>query len=85
MFLSPAVENALNPQVSLEMKDYDVNLIKYLSKGLSYNDIILILEKQHIKPRSLSSIEKRLNKLKVDFKANNVIHLVAIAKDLGLI
>ena len=85
LFLSPSVENALNPQVSLEMDDYDVNLIKYLSNGLSYNDIIIILEKQNIKPRSLSSIEKRLNKLKVDFKANNVIHLVAIAKDLGLI
>ena len=30
-------------------------------------------------------IEKRLNKLKVQFKANNAIHLVAKVKDLGLI
>jgi len=85
LFLSPAVENALKPQASLEIGDYDINLIKFLSEGLSYNDITIELEKQNIKPRSLSSIEKRLNKLKLDFKANNVIHLVAIAKDLGLI
>ncbi|CDF77725.1 two-component system response regulator [Formosa agariphila KMM 3901] len=85
LFLSPQVENALNPQSSLEIQDYDINLIKYLSQGLSQNEISALLEKQGIKPRSLSSIEKRLNKLKDDFKAANVIHLVAIVKDLGLI
>ncbi|MGC1633782.1 MAG: response regulator, partial [Gelidibacter sp.] len=36
-------------------------------------------------PNSLSSIEKKLNKLRIQFKANNAIHLVAIVKDLGLI
>jgi hypothetical protein len=32
-----------------------------------------------------SSIEKRINKLKIYFKANNNVHLIAIAKDLGLV
>ena len=44
-----------------------------------------ILKENNIKPSSLSSIEKRLNKLRIDFKANNAIHLVSTAKDLGLI
>ena len=35
--------------------------------------------------QTVNSVEKRLNKLKDLFKANNAIHLVAIAKDLGLI
>jgi len=38
-----------------------------------------------ITPNSKSTIEKRLNKLKIYFKANNPAHLVAIAKDLGLV
>ncbi|MDW5289128.1 response regulator [Formosa sp. PL04] len=85
LFLSPQVENALNPQTCLEIQDYDIELIKQLSLGLSQSEISKQLEEQNITPRSLSSIEKRLNKLKDDFKANNVIHLVAIVKDLGLI
>ncbi|WP_159022163.1 response regulator [Formosa sp. L2A11] len=85
LFLSPQVEHALSPHTSLEIKDYDINLIKYLSLGLSQNDISKLLEEKNISPRSLSSIEKRLNKLKDDFKAKNATHLVAIVKDLGLI
>ncbi|MBP1838715.1 response regulator [Formosa algae] len=85
IFLSPQVQNALSPHASLEIQDYDINLINYLSQGLSQSDISTLLEQQNITPRSLSSIEKRLNKLKVDFKAKNVTHLVAIVKDLGLI
>ncbi len=34
---------------------------------------------------TLISIEKLLNKLLIDFKTNNDIHLVATTKDLGLI
>ena len=34
---------------------------------------------------SNSSIEKRINKLKTYFKANDNVHLIAITKDLGLI
>ncbi|WP_299776487.1 response regulator [uncultured Formosa sp.] len=85
LFLSPQVENALSPHASLDIQDYDINLIKYLSMGLSQSDISKLLEEKNISPRSLSSIEKRLNKLKDNFKANNVTHLVAIVKDLGLI
>jgi hypothetical protein len=36
-------------------------------------------------PNGSSSIEKRINKLKIYFKANNNVHLIAIAKDLGLV
>ena len=85
LFLSPEVAHALNPQTCLEIQDYDIELIKYLSEGLSQSEISEMLKTRNIKPRSISSIEKRLNKLKDDFKAKNVIHLVAIVKDLGLV
>ncbi|MFT7333979.1 MAG: hypothetical protein ACI81S_002202, partial [Sphingobacteriales bacterium] len=55
------------------------------SKGMSQDEIRHLFEQENISPSSLSSIEKRLNLLRVQFKAKNAIHLVAIAKDLGLI
>ncbi len=85
LFLSPQVENALSMKTNLEIDDYDIELVKQLSLGLSQGEISSLFEKKSITPSSLSSVEKRLNKLKDQFKANNAIHLVAIVKDLGLI
>jgi DNA-binding NarL/FixJ family response regulator len=84
-YLSPQVEQALSPSADLEIEDYDIELIKYLSNGWSQDEISHLFKKNNIAPSSLSSIEKRLNKLRIQFKANNAIHLVAIVKDLGLI
>jgi DNA-binding NarL/FixJ family response regulator len=84
-YLSPQIEQALNNKKNLEIKDYDVQLILQLSKGMSQEEISHHFKEKSISPSSLSSIEKRLNLLRIQFKANNVIHLVAITKDLGLI
>ena len=84
-YLSPQVEQALSPKADLEIKDYDIDLIKHLANGLSQDEISHLFKNNSISPSSLSSIEKRLNKLRIQFKANNAIHLVAIVKDLGLI
>ena len=84
-YISPIVQQAMNPKVDLEINNFDINLIELLSHGLSQEDISLRLKEENISPSSLSSIEKRLNKLRVQFKANNAIHLVTIFKDLGLI
>lgn len=85
LFLSPQVENALSSKTNLEIDDYDIELIKQLSLGLSQSEISRLFKNNNITPSSLSSVEKQLNKLKDQFKANNAIHLVAIVKDLGLI
>ncbi|ALJ06508.1 transcriptional regulator [Pseudalgibacter alginicilyticus] len=84
-YLSPQIENALHANNDLEVDDYDIELVKLLSLGLSQNEISKQFEQRQISPSSLSSVEKRLNKLKDLFKANNAIHLVSITKDLGLI
>ncbi|TVZ60051.1 DNA-binding NarL/FixJ family response regulator [Flavobacteriaceae bacterium MAR_2010_105] len=85
LYLSPEVKNALNPNNDLEIDEYDIQLLTQLALGLSQDEISNHFTKHNISPSSLSSIEKRLNKLRIQFKANNAIHLVAIAKDLGLI
>ncbi len=84
-FLSPQVAHALSPKIDLEIDDYDIELVKQLSMGFSQEDISVLFKSKNISPCSLSSVEKRLNRLRTQFKANNVIHLVAITKDLGLI
>ncbi len=85
LYLSPEVSQAFNSYNELEMDDYDVMLLEQLSKGLSQDEISSYFKAHNITPSSLSSIEKRLNKLRIDFEANNAIHLVATVKDLGLI
>jgi len=84
-YVSLEVQNALRSNASLEVDDYDIELVKQLSNGLSQDEISTLFKTNSISPSSLSSIEKRLNKLRVQFNANNAIHLVAIVKDLGLI
>ncbi|RMA66568.1 DUF5932 domain-containing protein [Ulvibacter antarcticus] len=84
-YTSPQVSNATHANLQLEIDEYDINLLKRLSNGYSQDEISQQLKDKHISPSSLSSIEKRLNKLRIHFKANNAIHLVAIVKDIGLI
>lgn len=84
-YVSPEVDNALSTHSDLDINDYDIALLSHLSKGMSQEEISDYYKKNNISPASLSSIEKRLNKLRVDFNANNAIQLIAIVKDLGLI
>ena len=85
IFLSPQVAQALTPKTNLEIDNYDIQVVKLLSTGISQEEISQKFKDNNISPNSLSTIEKRLNKLRIQFKANNAIHLVAIVKDLGLI
>jgi DNA-binding NarL/FixJ family response regulator len=84
-YLSPQIANALNNNKDLEIDDYDIELIRLLAAGRSQEEISSHFKNWAISPSSLSSIEKRLNRLRIQFKANNAIHLVAITKDLGII
>ncbi|XMO86752.1 response regulator [Algibacter sp. AS12] len=84
-YLSTEVKNALSPKNELEIDNYDIELVKQLSLGHSQEQISIYFKNNNLTPSSLSSLEKRLNKLRIQFRANNAIHLVAIVKDLGLI
>tara|TARA_R110002072_G_scaffold59514_3_gene151571 strand:- start:9498 stop:10163 length:666 start_codon:yes stop_codon:yes gene_type:complete len=84
-YLSPQVAHAINDKIHIEIDDYEIEILKLLSKGFSQDEISRLFRKNNTSPSSLSSIEKKLNKLRIQFKANNAIHLVSIVKDLGLI
>ena len=69
----------------MEITDYDIELTKQLSLGLDQKRISRYFIENNISPGSVSSIEKRINKLRIKFKADNATHLIAKMKDLGLI
>lgn len=83
--VSPELLYLLQDKTTREIDNYDVRLIKYLSIGISQENMETVFKQEGISPNSKSSIEKQVSKLKIYFKANNTVHLVAIAKDLGII
>lgn len=85
LFLSPQIEQALQPKNDLEINDYDIELLKNLALGHHKEAISELFKNKGISPSSLSSIEKRQSKLCIQFNANNAAHLIGIVKDLGLI
>lgn len=72
-------------KITHQIDDYDIQLIHHLALGVAQDKMDLKFKELGIEPNSKSTIEKRIGKLKDYFKANNTVHLIAIAKDLGLI
>jgi len=84
-YISPDLNSAIHPKKAIEITDFDVFLISSLSNGFLQEAISKKLKEKGIQPSSTSAIEKRLKILKEHFNAKNPAHLVAIAKDFGLI
>lgn len=84
-YISPEVHHVLQNKTGSQIDEFDINLLKHLSYGIAQEEMENVFKEKGIKPSSKSTIEKRLGKLKILFKANNPVHLVAIAKDLGII
>jgi two-component system capsular synthesis response regulator RcsB len=83
--LSTELSNILSNKSLLEIEEYDIELLKLIAQGLMMVKISSEFKNKGIIPNGISSIEKRINRLKTYFKARNNVHLIAIAKDLGLI
>ncbi|MFW0738996.1 MULTISPECIES: response regulator [unclassified Flavobacterium] len=83
--LSSDLSFNFNEKVLFEIESYDISILKLLAQGYILENISNEFKATSITPNGTSSIEKRINKLKIYFKANNNVHLIAIAKDFGLI
>lgn len=79
------ISNALQEKSIYEIEAYDIELLKALANGSTIEEIALKFKQLDLTPNGHSSIEKRINKLKLSFKANNNVQLVALGKDLGLL
>lgn len=84
-YISPDVAHALQDKSASEIDDYDIQLLTQLSLGIPQESMEAKFKELNITPNSKSTIEKRISKLKDYFQANNTIHLIAIAKDMGLV
>ncbi|MCK8480926.1 DNA-binding response regulator [Psychroserpens algicola] len=84
-YVSKNLERTLKSSTIFELKEFDTILLQRLSEGLSQEQISIQFKTEGISPCSLSSIEKRLNSIKLEFRAGNTIQLISIVKDLGLI
>lgn len=82
---SAGLNHALRDKSLIEIGTYDIEILKLLSKGYILDEIASEFKANEIVPNGSSSIEKRINKLKIYLKANNNVHLIAISKDLGLV
>ena len=82
---SPSIEKALQQKNLLSLNEFEISIVKYLSKGYTQDEIEKELKKKNIKPSSRSAIENRLKELREEFKANTNPHLIGIMKDLKLI
>jgi len=83
--LSSDLSFNFNDKALIEIESYDISILKLLSQGYILESISKEFKDLAITPNGTSSIEKRINKLKIYFKANNNVHLIAIAKDFGLV
>ena len=84
-FLSAELKHVLIDKTGEKIDDVDIHIIKHLSEGVLMEEMEFVFKQKNISPSSKSAIEKRIGKLKILFKANNTVHLVAIAKDLGIV
>lgn len=84
-FLTSDLIHILKDKTINEIDNYDIELIRWLSLGVKQESMDVKFRELGIVPNSKSTIEKRIIKLKNYFEASNTIHLISIAKDLGII
>lgn len=83
-YFSPSLQHLFKDKSAREIDDYDVKIIQQLANGVSQDEMETRFKELGITPNSKSTIEKRISKLKDHFRANNTVHLIAIAKDFGI-
>ncbi|WP_116789203.1 response regulator transcription factor [Flavobacterium psychrotrophum] len=84
IYLNQQLHPIMERYNSTDIEEYDVTLLELLASGSTQADISTILKNKGV-TSSVSSIEKRINRLKILLAAQNTIHLIAIAKDDGII
>lgn len=79
------LQNLLREASIFEIEEQDIELLDLLAKGYSQDQISVIFRNKNYSSASISSVEKRINKLKIHFNSRNITHLISQTKDIGLI
>lgn len=65
--------------------DVDVKIVKMLAKGMTQYEVSQELKKLGISPSSLSTIEKKLKKMREEHNCKTVIHLFVKLSKKGIV
>lgn len=84
-YLSPSISKVSRIISNDDVSPREKEIMKCLSRGMTYQEISLYLKKYNIKPSSVSSIEKCMIRMKDQFNAKTPLQLMAIFKDKKLI
>lgn len=84
-YISPELAHKMRDKSLSEIDEYDIELLKMLSLGLRQDEIAAKFKEANRMPYSTSAVEKKINRLKSYFDANNATHLVSLAKDMRVI
>jgi len=79
------VRQGIKQKNTHEFSDTDIAIVRQLANGMRQKDIPTYLEKNNIKPFSLSSLEKRLNHIRSVLAFSNNEQLIVFCKDMGII
>ncbi|WP_143305143.1 DNA-binding response regulator [Chitinophaga vietnamensis] len=63
----------------------DLAIITLLAEGVAQKDIPAHLQKDNIRPSSLSSVEKRLNKMREELNCSKNEQLIIACKEIGIL
>lgn len=84
-YMPETLLNKLRETSVFEIEAQDIELLQLLAKGYSRDEISEVFFTKNYASASLSSVEKRINRLKIHFNSRNITHLVSQTKDIGLI
>lgn len=79
------LRQAIKQKNTYDFSDFDITIISLLSNGMLQKDIPAYLQQNQIRPSGLSSVEKRLNRMKEVLEFTKNEQLVAFCKDNGII
>jgi len=84
-YISHGLKLPVKSMNTLEFSNYDIILLKLLSDGVLQKNIPKKLQERDIYPNSLSSVEKRINAMKLILSVKNTEELIACSKNIGII
>lgn len=85
LYYPRALAQLIKQSNSYEFTEFDINIIRLLSQGYQQKEIPEWLRLHHIKPNSLSIIEKRLRQIKDELSFSKNEQLVLFCKDAGIL
>jgi len=84
-FVSEDLSRHLHPNNNYEFTALDVEILNHLAEGTLQKDIPSRLKEKKINPHSLSSVEKRIARMKEELGIQTKEQLIAYSKDIGII